>query len=473
MKKTLSILLAALTLLCLSGCGGPPEEAPSSDGGGAARTDGFTVSLPEGEQVFSLLAAEGAVWITAASRTGGAADRVYALSLADWSLEAVYAQKENTLRAAWPAAGGSLWVLADDESGQALTRVSRDGTALAQTDLYAVTSGGDASLLFAVPMDDGGLLCCMRSGVLSCSVTRLGVDGAPLWAQPVTKSGQFFSLARLADGTVAGGFSNTDAVGEPLGGSLERIDPDTGAVTALPVNGRSQLAQGLGAPTVYCGDGKTLWLQDGAEGDVLVYDMTEGTLTRRFNWVDMGLLAPQAVFLRDGTLWAAQGSGGTIQLLPVPADGDGRTPLTLAAIEPSWYLRQAVAAFNRENGAYRVEIKDYGEDGLETFLTELTAGQLPDMACLDLLPYDTLRRQGLLADLTGYIDGDPSIRREDYVNSMWDVVTVDGQVLSLVWRYTVTTQWADPAVVTAEGYTLEEFIALAQGDEPLFAAVPS
>lgn len=471
MKKALAILLAAAFCLTLAACGGPapaqpaPTAAPAQDGA-------LTVSLPEGEQVFALAAADGEIWVTAASRTGGAADRVYILDPASGAPELIYSQQENTLRAVWPALDGSLWVLTDAGQGQALARMDRDGTALAGTDLRSITTGGDAALLFAVPTDDGGLLCCMRSGPLSCSVTRLGADGVPLWAQPAAMHGQFFSLTRLTDGSVIGGFSATDAAGEPQGGALVRVDVDTGAVTELPVNGELQLAQGLGAPTVYCGDGQTLWLHDGAEGDVLTYDMAAGTLTRRFNWVDLGLLAPEAVFLRDGALWAAQGGGGAVQVLPVPADGDERTALTLAAIEPSWYLRQAAAAFNRENGAYRVEIKDYGEDGLEQFFTALTAGTLPDMFGLDLLPYDTLRKQGLLLDLTGYIDGDPDIQKEDYVNSMWDAVTVDGRALSLVWRYTVFTQWADPAMVTAEAYTPDAFIALAQGDEPLFAAVP-
>ncbi len=459
MKKLLSALLAAALLLC---CAPVPGRAQAGE---------LAAAMPEGEQAFSLWAGDGTVWVTAATAAGAAADKVYALDPDAGALEPVYARRERDIRAAWPGGEGSVWVLSDDQAGQALVRADRDGTVLAQTDLYAVTSGGDASLLCAVPMADGGLLCCMRAGELSCSVTRVGPDGVPLWARPVDQPGQFSSLIRLPDGSAAAGFAKCDPTGQPLGGSLMRIDTDTGAVTELPVNGDVQLSQGLSAPDVLCADENAIWLHDGPEGDVLAYDMAAGTLERRFNWVDMGLLAPEAVFLRDGTLWAALNEGGAVRLVPV-RERDERTVLTLAAIEPGWYLRQAVAAFNRESSAFRVEIKDYGSGGLDQFLTELTAGQLPDMVCLDMLPYDALRRQGLLLDLTEHIDGDADIRIEDYVNSMWDAVTVDGRVLSVVWRFTVFTQWADPAVVTAEEYTPEKFIALAQGDEPLFAVVP-
>lgn len=165
--------------------------------------------------------------------------------------------------------------------------------------------------------------------------------------------------------------------------------------------------------------------------------------------------------------------GGAAQAAP---GTDGRQVLTLAAVLLDETVEQAVDAFNSENSDYYVQVTDYYDkstNDLAAALTALNAGDTPDLYDLGGLladETDSLIKQGRLADLTGYIDADPDIRREDYLPAVWDAASVDGHVYAAAPAFSVTTLACRAGDVPAGGMTWERFAQMTKEGQPMFLA---
>ena len=127
---------------------------------------------------------------------------------------------------------------------------------------------------------------------------------------------------------------------------------------------------------------------------------------------------------------------------------DGRQVLTLAAVVLNETVERAVDAFNSENPDYHIQVTDYYDkstndlDGaLAALDAALDAGEvdLIDLGGMLADRADGLMADGTLADLTGYIDADPDIRREDYLPAVWDAASLDGRVYAAAPAFSVVT----------------------------------
>lgn len=119
--------------------------------------------------------------------------------------------------------------------------------------------------------------------------------------------------------------------------------------------------------------------------------------------------------------------------------------LTFGTHYLSFYAERDIVAFNRQNSKYRIEVKEYGdadmsfEEKADLFATELTSGEIPDIIDLTFcpLPFETLVSAGTIEDLNPYLDGDETIARENYMESVLKVYERDGRLYAIMPYYGV------------------------------------
>lgn len=121
-----------------------------------------------------------------------------------------------------------------------------------------------------------------------------------------------------------------------------------------------------------------------------------------------------------------------------PEEDGGVTTLVYAQLTKNGVDREAVRQFNMKQKNVQIEIKNYaalsenGRKGADLLLTEIAAGNIPDI--IDMgdrhtnyqLPYRKLAQQGYLEDLWPYIENDPDLGRENVVEAPLKAAGVNG-----------------------------------------------
>jgi len=216
------------------------------------------------------------------------------------------------------------------------------------------------------------------------------------------------------------------------------------------------------------------------------------------NWGDINIKPDsegkmEFTFLEDGNIIIINnkslygnlvGDYETFLLKQIPyEEPPDRIVLTLAAymlnVNMSTEISDAVAAFNRENEMYYIEVTDYsgydvGNDqaGLTRFILELTAGNIPGILSTWWLPLREYAAKGLLEDLYPFLDADTEISRSDLIEGVLSANEIDGSLYTLFPYFTIYTLVGNPAIVGSyPGWTMSEFKevlhANPQADMPL------
>lgn len=146
-----------------------------------------------------------------------------------------------------------------------------------------------------------------------------------------------------------------------------------------------------------------------------------------------------------------------------------KTTLTLASMGPGQMITDAIAAYNRSNNQYQVEIVDYSEyntsesdrTGLNKLNTEIIAGDGPDLVDLTGLPVQQYVQKGLLTEFGPLFDKDESISRGDYLENILSALEIDGKLYSITPIFRVATVLGRTSQVGADmGWTYESFQSL-------------
>ncbi len=501
MRRFLSILLLLSMLLALTACGGAAEEdaspsvsqpyeappAPASDTEAATEEEAsapaaepITVTAPEGTRIAGTAARNGRLWVSLYNVSedepwfgvGASANTVCSVDMATGALTEVCGREDGGIAAFSPAEDGTVWVLVNnslssfippegDDFSVTLYHLGPDNKVIGSLDVDELADDGSGFAFTALA--DGG-------AAVGWDGTAAVVDAQGKTVRKVPMGNScFMDLTRLEDGTVVGSCWNGDDMGQFLSYSTGVFDTAAGTVTDLPQGDM----QGETAPA--CGDGTTIWCS--GFGGVQAYDRAAGTMGETMDWINLGFqsLYVTGLFLRDGAPWAAVAAedGCSLTVRPLPTGDDGRTVLTLACFfeEESGMIARAVRAFNQTDPDYRVQVTDYGtieDDPLSRFNNDVIAGDMPDLISLYEMPYDTLLRQGLLADLTDYIENDPDVRREDYLDWTWQASTgPDGGIYSLIPQFVFSSWFCREGYLTKDEFTLDKYLDLADSGEAL------
>ena len=143
--------------------------------------------------------------------------------------------------------------------------------------------------------------------------------------------------------------------------------------------------------------------------------------------------------------------------------------ITMAAIYLDYDVQDMIVDFNRRSDKYRIEVKDYSEynndkdgwDAGQTKLnTEIMAGNIPDILCLNNLNYTQLASKGILEDLYPYIDADQELNRSDFFPNVLQAMEVDGKLCGTVSGFYVSSAIGASRIVgDTPGWTYDELEA--------------
>ncbi len=115
---------------------------------------------------------------------------------------------------------------------------------------------------------------------------------------------------------------------------------------------------------------------------------------------------------------------------------DNTNLISLAAVDLSGALLEAVIDYNRAENGNRIVVKDYGEydtpddphKGYEIMKKDMLDGAVADMICADGQNFESLASKGLFADWYDLMDADPEFRREDYLENFFEAYEYKGKL---------------------------------------------
>ncbi|MCM1102151.1 MAG: extracellular solute-binding protein [Clostridium sp.] len=307
-----------------------------------------------------------------------------------------------------------------------------------------------------------------------------------------TFSGNNTTLVTAPDGTVCA-LCQTDL----NSGILARVNFDSKTLSSL-YTGLPPVSGGL---LTFCGEGKLLLSTE--EGPCL-YNADTKEQTLLFSWLDKDLVSSSVRGLamsEDGTLFAAineragtDGTGGTSSLLlkfgadPEEAAADGsaaesassvpfvqssqdeRTIITLAAIQLTFWEKDAIVEFNRSNELYRIETVEYlpnGWNGSEELKDAQSKLEMEmaldskgyDIISLSYLNMENLAAKGIFEDLYPFLDREGGFEREDFFESILNAYTVEDRLICIPDEFTVQVLLGKTADLgDRHGWTLRELL---------------
>lgn len=457
MKRQIALILSAL-LCILSACGGMGTDAPELDLPEAdviesepvAALGEYSLTVTQTEfpcglaSLASACAAENGVYLAGAGADGAPmlglwADGVYEpLDLSDGitEIESVFFGDALSVLA---RAGDAIQILHYEDSGVLTTELNGDLSALGK-DLYYAEFGGMAYVM------DSNTIAEVKDGQL----TR-GMEAEAAYLL-------FTAMQAAQDGLYIVQFSGLD-----LTTQLLKLNAETFALEPADVGGVG--IYGLGTT---------------ADGDVLVSCTSDGREfvktadeAELFDWSEPGIVSPgytNLYELGDGS-WLLFYRGQTSLELLEEKLLPPKTTLTLLTDLPRAELYTIVNDFNRTSEEYRVEVIQFGEDGLtaELLRTQLIAGEGPDIFAF----YDRSSLADLGAnsfeDLLIYLDADEEYGRDTLVPELLEAMCVQDKLDWLPYSFGISTFTAPSAYLSEPGFSFGEAKqAAAKTGLPLF-----
>ncbi|MDR0991354.1 MAG: extracellular solute-binding protein [Ruminococcus sp.] len=153
-----------------------------------------------------------------------------------------------------------------------------------------------------------------------------------------------------------------------------------------------------------------------------------------------------------------------------PEDVPDKSVITVAAIRANDDLTGYIAEFTASHPQYQVELKVYMkdsntpyDDALRALNTDIIAGNVPDVLRIGhQTPYGSYARKGLFADLYPFIDKDPDIAREDFLQPLLAALETDGKLYSIAPAFSVETLIGKTSIFgEKQGQSLAELQAAA------------
>ena len=159
-----------------------------------------------------------------------------------------------------------------------------------------------------------------------------------------------------------------------------------------------------------------------------------------------------------------------ISLVKTPYDQvPQKTTLTLACTGLDYTVKNEIIRFNRMDGDYRIEVRDYSEyntvedytAGNTKLITEIGAGAVPDILITNGLPIDTFSARGYFADLWSFIEADAELGgREALVEPFLNAISQDGKLYWITNSFNLVTLAGPSSIVGTEpGWTYDDFYA--------------
>ena len=271
-------------------------------------------------------------------------------------------------------------------------------------------------------------------------------------------------LVRMGDGRIAGTmWGEMNRVLKPL----DAASRSWGESVELPKNSYN-VYPGDDEYAVFCTDNSNFYGVD-----------SEGNQTKLFNFINCDVdnnYIQSIIPLPDGRILCAgfnyknnNQTAEMVILTKTPASEVAQKEvLSLACLYIDYNIKSEIINFNRTNGKYRIEVREYSEyntdedynAGLTKLSTEIIAGNIPDILDINSLPIKQYGAKGLLEDLWPFIDSDPGLGRSRLMENVFDAMEQDGKLYQISPRFSVFTAIGNRGVVGPRpGWTVDEMYA--------------
>lgn len=219
-----------------------------------------------------------------------------------------------------------------------------------------------------------------------------------------------------------------------------------------------------------------------AGNKLYTYNFADEAPVEVLNWIDCDINSDDVhsfTALEDGRIlvvttgWDRETGAGNTELAYLTKKKGSEVPektlLTFATMGLSFDIKEKIIDFNKTNNRYRIEIKeylkDYSEEGFklatEQMNADIASGNCPDLIDLSGGNMKKYAAKGLLEDLYPYMEADPEINKEDYLENVVKAYETDGKLYSLPPRFYIYTAMAKQSVVgDKKSITLDEIIEL-------------
>lgn len=189
------------------------------------------------------------------------------------------------------------------------------------------------------------------------------------------------------------------------------------------------------------------WLRAGMEG-LYLWDESRNTETLIFRWLDAALCYDDVQLLELSTGQTVEDSEGNFYhfgfgsdyiIKTSPGMVKNKTVLTLATFGAGSGVLDAIMRFNNSSADYKIELISYDSwTEKDKFLMDMTTGKAADIIDLSPLP-DSAIDGGVFADLLPYIDSDPELSREDFIQPVFNSMLRDGHLFKLTVNFSLIT----------------------------------
>ena len=147
-----------------------------------------------------------------------------------------------------------------------------------------------------------------------------------------------------------------------------------------------------------------------------------------------------------------------------------RQIITVAGVDVMYSgLADEITEFNKKSDKYRLQINDYGKysqytdsnyvSGAKKLNTDIAQGDIPDIIIgnyeVDMESYTS---KGMFTDILALMDKDGDISKDDYLENVFDMYTVDGKMFQVVTSFNINTMIGKTADVGEKsGWSFDDF----------------
>ena len=190
--------------------------------------------------------------------------------------------------------------------------------------------------------------------------------------------------------------------------------------------------------TVYLGD----------ETSILSYDVSSGSISRIFDWLDAGIMPVygRLFAMKNGDIFIWSSDKAAIVLLKKGAEPQTKKQDVVIAVERGLgEFTEVVINFNESSTKYHVKLVDYSshQDPGMKLATEFVSSNAPDIVDISVFSGDISGEKNF-EDLTKYFDNDPDISQEDLLPApLAAMKSADGKLFGIspsfgIWTFLTT-----------------------------------
>lgn len=163
------------------------------------------------------------------------------------------------------------------------------------------------------------------------------------------------------------------------------------------------------------------------------------------------------------------GKSGEEQAPAVAAEttAEGKKIIKLTIMGLNEDMSAVINDFNKTNEKYEIEVTDLFSldyrDSVTRLNLEITSGSNPDIIECVGLPMESYIEKGVFANLYDFIDSDPDMSREDFLQNIFKAYEVDGGLYENITSFYLQTIMGKSSIAgEMQGRTADDFIGLAE-----------